>query len=47
MESIRNLDGPKGSKKRGVLVLGDLSTGDRLEFGSVDQQVRNREINPG
>ena len=40
------VDGPKGSRKRCILIRGGFSTGDRFEFGSVDQQVRNRGINP-
>ena len=44
---IRNLFCVDGSKKCCILIRGGFSTGDRFEFGSVDQQVRNRGINPG
>ena len=40
------LDGPKGSEKQCVFTLGGFPTGDRFEFGSMDQQVRNRGIYP-
>ena len=36
------MDSTKGSKKRCILILGGFSPGDRFEFGSVDQQVRNQ-----
>ena len=35
------MDGPQGSRKRCILILGGFLTGDRFEIGSVDQQVRN------
>ena len=50
LKFIQNLffvDGPKGSKKRCILIRGGFFMRDRFEFGSVDQQVRNRGINPG
>ena len=44
IRNLFNVDGPKGSKKHCILTLGGYSMHDKFEFGSVDQQGRNREI---
>ena len=47
IQNLFYVDDNKGNKKRCILILGGLSTGDRFEFGSVDEQLRNSGINPG